>query len=220
VSTSDGRFPEKSTKSFSPARCTCRIDGLSTRAPAAIALAKLAIGKARRVRGPILGPEQVQGDPWAFEFLVQVRPRRYRPVPAGRIRRARKQARLQGGVVQVVGQRPRHARGGGAGQIRRHRAQTDATRLGNRPVGQARLVFQAQTDPRATVGGQTDATFRPNSNHLVPNMAAYSPAGDNRWPALVHPSLVHSPRYLMFSRVSSLSIVCEVGHDLAQSSTV
>ena len=32
-STRQGRFPEKSTKSFSPARCTCRIDGLSTRRP-------------------------------------------------------------------------------------------------------------------------------------------------------------------------------------------
>lgn len=31
-STRCGRLPEKSTNSFSPARCTCRIDGFSVRA--------------------------------------------------------------------------------------------------------------------------------------------------------------------------------------------
>jgi len=53
--------------------------------PATIALAKVAVGVPGGVRGPILGPEQLQGDPRPFEFLVQMGPRRDRPVEAGRV---------------------------------------------------------------------------------------------------------------------------------------
>ena len=111
--------------------------------PLAIAFAEVAVGVPGRVRRTVLGPEQLQRHADPLQFLVQVGPFGDRPVEAGRIGRARKQAHLQRRIIQAVGQRPGQPGRRGAGQHGRHRAQPHRARLGNGAVRQAGFVFQA-----------------------------------------------------------------------------
>jgi hypothetical protein len=94
--------------------------------------------------GPILLPEQHQGDARLFQLLVQLGPRRQRAVPRGQSGWLGKQPRVERGIIQAVGQRPRQSGGGRPLQIGRHRAQPKATRLRDRAVAQPGLMTKSK----------------------------------------------------------------------------
>jgi hypothetical protein len=112
--------------------------------PAAIPLTKLAVGIPARVLGAIFQPQQRERHARFLELLVERGPLRDHPIPGGWDGGPRKQPRLQGRIIEILGERPLQARGRRALQIRGDRAQPHGTGPRDCAVAETGFILQAE----------------------------------------------------------------------------
>ncbi len=111
--------------------------------PAPVKLAELAVAIPVRMALEILKPQQLQRHARALELAVDGREVRRGSGGAGDQGTAEK-PRLEGRVVELLGQRPAKPRLAGALQIQRHRGRPHRAGLGDLAVPQPRLVLELQ----------------------------------------------------------------------------
>ena len=116
------------------------------RRPLPIQLAETAVGITRRLRLPILLPQQLQRHPFAAEFFPQVRPVRHRfsHRTGDRCRCPAQQLGLQLLLAEFRRQRPTQAHGGRALQVVAHGTGGQAATPGDLPHREPVLMFEAE----------------------------------------------------------------------------
>ena len=126
---------------FSPARCTWRIERASAPAVPMVVLAELAVPvRTLAVRGVVLLPQQLQGDAFALQLLMDAGKVRHRVLLARRA--LTKQQTLHLPLVQIGRQRPPQALLQRPLHVLRHGALGDPGRRRDPLVAQLRLEFQ------------------------------------------------------------------------------
>ena len=102
----------------------------------AVVVAELAVGVTVGVRLPVLEPQQHEGDTGTPQLLVDVAEVRLGP-DLGQRRASWEQQRLEGLVVEVLGQRPAQPRFFGPPEVVSHRRVRDAQRDTDLAAGEA-----------------------------------------------------------------------------------
>ena len=110
--------------------------------PGAVVKAKLAVAVAVRMLLAVFEPQQHQGHPFAFQFLVDHGPIWLRDLAACWQPFIRKQPRGQLLWVQLFRQRPVEPGLTNSRQIRTDRAGRNLAALGNRPIRQSGFIFE------------------------------------------------------------------------------